>query len=308
MAAKQLVLGYRLNLRRCFPCPLTTRGDIFKVSESLRRYSSERSEDVYLDYPSEKDPSSKGITYLNLNRPQSRNAISVNLLEQMSEALERVRFDGTRVLILRSSSPGSFCAGADLRERRGMGVTQVSRFLHDLRNALHDLETLPMPTIAAIDGPALGGGLELALACDLRVAGPGATKIGLTETRLGIIPGAGGTQRTARLLGISKTKDLVFGARVIDASEAFKIGLIDYVSESGISASDRATEVASGILPNGPVAIKAAKLAINKSVELDLETGLDFERQCYNSILGSKDRLEGLKAFSEKRQPNFTGE
>ncbi|KAA1072799.1 hypothetical protein PGTUg99_009643 [Puccinia graminis f. sp. tritici] len=224
---------------------------------------------VYLDHPPE-SAGLEGITYLNLNRPEAKNAISLELLDQMFTCLGKVRFDGTRVLILKSSVPGSFCAGADLKERRRMSKVEVSKFLHDLRNTLHELDTLPMPTIAAIDGPALGGGLELALACDLRVAGPGATKLGLTETKLGIIPGAGGTQRAARLLGISKTKDLVFGAKTLDARQALDIGLVDYISEAEVSAVDHANEVARGILPNGPVAIKAAKLAINRSVEVDL--------------------------------------
>ncbi|KAH9467901.1 hypothetical protein MJO28_006346 [Puccinia striiformis f. sp. tritici] len=294
----------RLNSNGPFNTKMATCNSV-RPSFDRRRYSASQPV-VYLDHPPE-NAGLEGITYLNLNRPEAKNAISMELLDQMFTCLGKVRFDGTRVLILRSSIPGSFCAGADLKERRRMSKVEVSKFLHDLRNALHELDTLPMPTIAAIDGPALGGGLELALACDLRVAGPGATKLGLTETKLGIIPGAGGTQRAARLLGISKTKDLVFGAKILDAKQALEIGLVDYVSEQ-VSAADHASEVARGILPNGPVAIKAAKLAINRSIEVDLETGLDLERQCYNTVLETKDRIEGLKAFNEKRKPRFTGE
>ncbi|POW12461.1 hypothetical protein PSTT_04475 [Puccinia striiformis] len=326
----------RLNSNGPFNTKMATCNSV-RPSFDRRRYSASQPV-VYLDHPPE-NAGLEGITYLNLNRPEAKNAISMELLDQMFTCLGKVRFDGTRVLILRSSIPGSFCAGADLKERRRMSKVEVSKFLHDLRNALHELDTLPMPTIAAIDGPALGGGLELALACDLRVAGPGATKLGLTETKLGIIPGAGGTQRAARLLGISKTKDLVFGAKILDAKQALEIGLVDYVSEQ-VSAADHASEVARGILPNGtyafhsnsnsylakptlhtigPVAIKAAKLAINRSIEcsnamstiffLDFsETGLDLERQCYNTVLETKDRIEGLKAFNEKRKPRFTGE
>ena len=134
-------------------------------------------------------------------------------------------FESLRVLILCSSSPGSFCAGADLIERRTMSETQVNKFLVDLRHALGRLETLPIPTIAAIDGPALGGGLEVALACDLRVAGHSVTKIGLPEAKLGIIPGAGGTQRATRLLGLSKAKDLIFTGRMLTASQALSWGV-----------------------------------------------------------------------------------
>ncbi|MBW0501165.1 hypothetical protein O181_040880 [Austropuccinia psidii MF-1] len=277
------------------------------LRQSQKNYSTARHDAVYVDYP-QPGLGLDGLTYLRLNRAETKNAISVGLLDQMQDLLEQIRFDGTRVLVVGSSVPGSFCAGADLKERQGMSPIQISRFLHDLRSALHDLETLPMPTIAAIDGPALGGGLELALACDLRVGGPHATKIGLTETKLGIIPGAGGTQRTTRLLGLSKTKDLVFGAKILNAKQALELGLLDYVSEPNTSAFERATEIARGILPNGPLAVKAAKLAINRSIELDLETGLDFERECYNSVIGTKDRIEGLKAFREKRKPQFIGE
>ncbi|EGG08028.1 uncharacterized protein MELLADRAFT_35165 [Melampsora larici-populina 98AG31] len=290
--------------------PISIRRNLKKVvlrdCASSRRLSSSAQE-VYLEHVSS-NPELRGLTFLNLNRPTARNAISSKLLSELSEALETVRFDGTRVLVLKSSAPGSFCAGADLKERQHMTKLEVSKFLYELRNAFHDLENLPMPTIAAIDGPALGGGLELALACDLRVAGPGASKIGLTETRLGIIPGAGGTQRVSRLLGLSKAKDLIFGAKMLNAQQAYHMGLVDYISEGGMSATELAIKVAQGILPNGPVAIQAAKLSINRSIEVDLQTGLDFERQCYETVLRSKDRLEGLSAFNEKRKPRFTGE
>ncbi|KAF8640075.1 hypothetical protein AX17_001316 [Amanita inopinata Kibby_2008] len=187
----------------------------------LRRFLSAPSRQAFLQ-PLEAHP---GITCLSLNRPQSKNAISTTLLQQLRESLETVHYDkSTRVLILRSTTLGSFCAGADLVERRTMSQAQVDKFLSELRDALGRLETLPIPTIAAIDGPALGGGLELGLACDLRVAGHGVSKIGLPETSLGIIPGAGGTQRAARLLGPAKAKDLIFTARMLTASEAHQWG------------------------------------------------------------------------------------
>ncbi|TFK71785.1 ClpP/crotonase [Pluteus cervinus] len=254
-------------------------------------------------------PSHPGISCLSLNRPQSKNAISRQLLKEFREGLEEAHFDKRiRVLILRSTTPNSFCAGADLSERRTMSNSDVAKFLVDLRGGLGQLEGLPMPTIAAIDGPALGGGLELSLACDLRVAGHEVTKIGLPETGLGIIPGAGGTQRATRLLGPSKAKDLIFTARLLSASEALQWGLVDYVSDPGTSAFDRALVLAEKIASNAPLALRAAKQAISRSEDLPLETGLDFERASYEPLLHTQDRLEALQAFREKRRPLFKGE
>ncbi|KAF7775907.1 hypothetical protein Agabi119p4_4300 [Agaricus bisporus var. burnettii] len=250
-----------------------------------------------------------GIVSLALNRPQAKNAISITLLKQLRECLEEAHFDKSiRVLILRSTTIGSFCAGADLAERRTMTQHQVTKFLTDLRDALGKLEALPMPTIAAIDGPALGGGLELSLACDLRVAGFDVTKLGLPETALGIIPGAGGTQRATRVLGISKAKDLIFTARSLSAREALEFGLVNYVSDPGSTAFDRALVLAQSIAKNAPLALRAAKHSVSRSSDLALETGLDFERASYETLLPTKDRLEALAAFKEKRRPIFLGE
>ncbi|KAE9410121.1 ClpP/crotonase [Gymnopus androsaceus JB14] len=250
-----------------------------------------------------------GITCLSFNRPQSKNAISTTLLKELLQSLDTAQFDRSiRVLILRSTTVGSFCAGADLIERRSMSQAQVTKFLSDLRVALGKLETLPMPTVAAIDGPALGGGLELGLACDLRVAGHNVTKIGLPETSLGIIPGAGGTQRATRLIGPAKAKDLIFTARMLSATEALEWGLVDYVSAPESNAFERAVKLASQISNNAPLALRAAKQAISRSEDLALEPGLDFERASYETLLPSQDRLEALAAFKEKRRPVFKGE
>ncbi|TFY71421.1 hypothetical protein EVG20_g1590 [Dentipellis fragilis] len=269
-----------------------------------------------------------GVSLLSLNRPQSKNAISLRLLKELTECLDEAALDNKyvpnalvcgyhfninpgsslRVLVLSSTSPGSFCAGADLIERKTMTKEQVDQFLVDLRAALSKLENLPSPTIAAIDGPALGGGLELALACDLRVAAHNVTKIGLPETKLGIIPGAGGTQRATRLLGLSKAKDLIFTARSLTGPEAKEWGLVDYVSDEGTSALDRALVLAKEISQNAPLALRSAKRAISRAPELALEPGLDFERAVYEPLLKSKDRDEALVAFREKRRPVFKGE
>ncbi|KAI0268315.1 enoyl-CoA hydratase [Gloeopeniophorella convolvens] len=292
----------------CFRISVTQTAKRLPTSTARRFIATVNTHEAFLEHLT----SHPGVATLSLNRPRAKNAISIQLLKQLTDCLDAVRFDNSvRVLILSSSTPGSFCAGADLTERRTMTQGQVSKFLIDLRSALSKLENLPMPTIAAIDGPALGGGLELALACDLRVAGHSVTKIGLPETKLGIIPGAGGTQRATRLLGLSKAKDLIFTGRSLTAPEAEEWGLVDYVAKEGMPAVDRALSLASDIAANAPLALRSAKLAISRAVELSLEPaapGLDFERAAYEPLLKSKDRDEALLAFKEKRTPVFKGE
>ncbi|KAJ8473508.1 hypothetical protein ONZ45_g16265 [Pleurotus djamor] len=275
-----------------------------RFATSATRFSAEAKQ-AFL----EPVPSHPGITWLSLNRPKSKNAISLTLLKELTQCIEAAHYDpSVRVLILRSTTVGSFCAGADLIERRTMTKTQVDKFLVDLRGALGKLEALPMPTIAAIDGPALGGGLELSLACDLRVAGSTVTKIGLPETKLGIIPGAGGTQRVTRLIGPSRAKDLIFTARSLNANEALSWGLVDYVAPEESTAYDHAVKVATQIAANAPLALRAAKQAISRSEDLSLESGLDFERASYEVLLKTQDRLEALEAFKAKRPAVFKGE
>ncbi|KAI0751521.1 ClpP/crotonase [Daedaleopsis nitida] len=273
-----------------------------------------------------------GITSLLLNRPKAKNAISLRLLKELQECLDTVQFDkrsvvrlrvpplpahtcvtlhppsypairnSTRVLIVRSSTPGSFCAGADLIERASMSKAQVDRFLIDLRRALGTLENLPVPTVAAVDGPALGGGLEMALACDLRVADRPA------RDQAGDHPWRGGTQRLTRLLGVAKAKNLIFTARTLSAQEAMDFGVVDYVSDPDSSAYDRALQLAQEISANAPLALRAAKQAISRVPDVGFESGLDFERASYEPLLHSQDRLEALQAFKEKRAPIFKGE
>ncbi|PCH43671.1 ClpP/crotonase [Wolfiporia cocos MD-104 SS10] len=253
----------------------------------------------------ESDP---GIICICFNRPRAKNAISIRLLQEFRECLDLILLDpSVRVLIIKSSTPGSFCSGADLVERRSMTKEQVDSFLLDLRNALSTLENLPIPTIAAIDGPALGGGLELSLACDLRIIGHSVSKIGLPETRLGVIPGAGGTQRLTRLLGISKAKSLIFTARSLTPAEALEWGVVDFIASPGDCAYTKALELAREISANAPLALRAAKLAISCALEMSLESGLDLERALYEPLIDTRDRTEALKAFKEKRAPMFVG-
>jgi len=191
-----------------------------------------------------------------------------------------------------------------------MPPEEVGPFVARLRGLVSSISDMPMPVIAAIDGAALGGGLEMALACDLRVASSEA-KMGLVETRLAIIPGAGGTQRLPRLVGPAIAKELIFTARVIDGEEAGRIGLVNKAvpqNDDGDAATSAALALAQEIIPNGPIGVQMGKLAINKGLEVPLESGLAFEQGCYAQVIPTKDRLEGLAAFREKRKPQYTGE
>lgn len=257
------------------------------------------------------DGKHEGIALFVMNRPEAKNAMSKNFLRLFTDALACVKFDkNVRTVIIKSDAQGIFCAGADLKERAKMVAYEVGPFVSMARAAIMELHNLPMPTIAALDGHALGGGLEMALSCDFRIAASNA-KVGLTETRLAIIPGAGGTQRLPRLVGISKAKEMIFTGKMINGTEAEEIGLADYVAEqteTGDAAYQRALVLAEEILPRGPVAVRMAKLAINKGIQVDLTSAMSFEEGCYAQVIPTKDRLEGLKAFKEKRTPQYTGE
>ncbi|CAL8276545.1 unnamed protein product [Merluccius merluccius] len=273
-----------------------------------RHYSSEAKDELRVKYL---DGDDSGIVVFGINRPKSKNAISKNLVKLMSEAVDDVKKNSkVRSVIVCSLVPGIFCAGADLKERAKMHQSEVGPFVSKARALITELGNLPMPTIAAIDGAALGGGLEMALSCDIRVSSNNA-KMGLVEAKLAIIPGAGGTQRLPRCIGVSVAKELIFAARVVDGVEACRIGLVSHSVEqnpSGDSAYLRALELAREFNPQGPIAIRMAKLAINQGIEVDLSTGLAIEEACYSQVIPTKDRLEGLAAFREKRTPRFKGE
>lgn len=263
--------------------------------------------EVILKYLDGKD---NGIVVLGLNRPASRNAFGKTLVNQLNEAISCIREDNKlRVLIIRSLVPKIFCAGADLRERQKMDNSEVSTFVSSLRDIMNNIESLPTPVISAIDGIALGGGLELALATDIRVASSEA-KMGLVETKLAIMPGAGGTQRLPRIVGPAKAKELIYTARILDGDHAMKIGLVNEVvsqNKDGDAAYQTALSIAREILPNGPIGVKVSKVAISNGLELPIADGLEIEKQCYSQILDTKDRVEGLAAFVSKRVPVYQG-
>jgi methylglutaconyl-CoA hydratase len=248
-----------------------------------------------------------GIVMITLNRPEAANALSIEMLEGLRDALLTCKFDrSVRCIVITGAGEKAFCAGADLKERAGMDAVQVRKTVSLIRDNINSLESLPQPVIAAVNGVAYGGGTELALACDIRIASETA-KFGLTETSLGIIPGAGGTQRLPRLVGKGRAKELIFTARRMEASEALEIGLVEYTVPSE-SLLEKALEIAGQIVQNGPIAVAQAKFAIDKGYDVDLNTGLAIEQNAYEVTIPTKDRLEGLLAFKEKRTPNYIGE
>jgi len=265
-------------------------------------------QDLVVEYLEEEN---HGIVVFGLNRPKAMNALSKNLCANLISAIDAVKFDkSVRVLIIRSHAKGAFCAGADLKERAKMTPAEVGPFVAKGREIIGAWANLPMPVIAAVDGVALGGGLEMALACDLRVASSDA-RLGLTETRLAIIPGGGGTQRLPRVVGVAKARELIYTARILKGKEALDIGLVNHCvdqNDAGDAAYLRSLALAQEILPNGPIGVAMAKMAINKGTEVDLASGLSFEEAAYAQVIPTKDRIEALTAFREKRKPVFKGE
>lgn len=246
------------------------------------------------------------IGLITLTRPEAANAMSVQLLCELSDMLDQINGDpAVRVVLLTGAGEKAFCAGADLKERKGMADRQVKQIVQLIGATVAKVETLAQPVIAVLNGVAFGGGLELALACDLRIAATHA-KLGLTETSLGIIPGAGGTQRLPRLIGLGKAKELIYTARRLSAAEAKDYGIVEYVYEEH-EVMEKAQQLALEMAKNAPLSLVQAKVAINQGVEVDLATGLKIESLAYSALIPTEDRLEGLLAFQEKRAPQYSG-
>ncbi len=244
--------------------------------------------------------------WVTLNRPAAMNALSRALVAELRAAVRALRGEPwVRTIVLTGAGAKAFCAGADLKERRTMSLDDTRAFLTDLGAALEELARFPAPVIAAMNGVAFGGGLELALACDLRLCADG-VEMGLLEVRLGIIPGAGGTQRLARVAGAAVAKELIFTGRRIPAARAAELGIVTRVvapEELAAAAERLAAEVAEC----APLAVAAAKRAIDDGAPLAIGDALAVERARYETILTSEDRNEGLAAFAEKRRPKFQG-
>lgn len=248
------------------------------------------------------------IGYIRLNRPAHLNAFHYEMLAALGEIVEAIRQSPRDIRIVIISGEGrAFCAGADLKERRTLNEQQVRRNLQKIREVFTAVERLPQPTIAAINGYALGGGMELALCCDFRYS-LREVQMGLTEVSLGIIPGAGGTQRLPRLIGPSKAKELILTARKISADQALELGLLNGIADDLEQLKGLSEKLAAEILAQAPLAVYQAKAAINRGLDTDLQSGLDLEFEAYEATIASKDRLEALEAFREKRAPYFRGE
>ncbi len=246
------------------------------------------------------------LEILTLNRPEVLNALNMDLLRALKEQIDVLRArEDIRVVIITGAGMKAFSSGADLEERAGFDESRVKHYLLTIRELYQSIETLNKPVIAAINGIALGGGTELALACDIRIASAHAT-MGLPETRLGIIPGGGGTQRLPRLVGLAKAKELIFTGKKVGAEEALRIGLVNHVFDRA-SLLEECKGMAAMICEAAPIAIEQAKHVINTGLKTDFETGLDIESKAYGVTLPTSDRLEGLAAFREKRKPVFKG-
>ncbi|WP_374017339.1 enoyl-CoA hydratase-related protein [Paenibacillus thiaminolyticus] len=248
------------------------------------------------------------VAIITLNRPGELNAFNYEALVRLGGIVEEIRQDRQRIRAVIVTGTGrAFSAGADLKERRTLNEQQVRRNVRAIREVFTAVEELPQPTIAAVNGYAFGGGFELTLACDFRFAVRDA-RMGLPEVSLGIIPGAGGTQRLPRLIGPAKAKELVLTARKISAEEALQYGLLSGIADDSEQLRRIAFELAKEIAANAPLAVYQAKYAMNRGSSVDLHSGLEVEAQAYEMIIPTKDRAEALAAFADKRKPDFRGE
>ncbi len=247
-----------------------------------------------------------GIAELVMDRPEALNAVSTAQARAIAEACAELAVDpGVQVVILSSSLPRAFCVGADLKERAGFGDEELAAQRPVTRAAYGGVLELSMPTIAAVEGYALGGGCELALACDLIVASDSAV-FGLPEVSVGLVPGGGGTQLLTRRIGANRAADLIFTARRVDADEAARLGLVDRRVPAG-TARAAAVELAAQIAANSPVALRNAKWALRQGADVDLPSALLIEDQAWQRSAFSADRVEGIAAFNDRRAPRWPG-
>jgi enoyl-CoA hydratase/carnithine racemase len=248
-----------------------------------------------------------GTAWVTIDRAEAMNALSGAVLEELLAATVALGADSTvRLIAITGAGDKAFSAGADLKERRGMSEAETRARIDLIGRCFTAIERLGKPTVAAINGVAFGGGLELALACDIRVALESA-KLGLTEVRLGIMPGAGGTQRLPRVIGAARAKELILFGKRIDAARALALGLVSEVVPDLAALRAAVDALAADLDGCAPISVAQAKAAVDRGLDLDLDAGLAWERTCYDVTLATEDRNEGLRAFAEKRPPRYQG-
>ena len=256
-----------------------------------------------MEYKNIKKKKKDGIGYVTMNRPKALNALNTEVLTELDDVFRAIdKDDEVRVAIV-TGEGRSFIAGADIAQMSELNGTEGRDMTIQGQKVMELIESINKPVIAAVNGFALGGGNELAMACDIRIASEKA-KFGQPEVNLGIIPGYGGTQRLPRLVGKGMAKKLIYSAEMIDAQEAYRIGLVDEVVPAE-ELMEAAEKLAKTIMSKAPIAIKMAKVAINNGINTDLTIGVQFEAESYTSTFVSEDRVEGMKAFVEKRPAEF---
>ncbi|HYB68357.1 MAG TPA: enoyl-CoA hydratase-related protein [Candidatus Acidoferrales bacterium] len=249
---------------------------------------------------------SEGIATITLNRPEALNAFSKEVVEEILRALEDIKSDeNMRVVVLTGAGEKAFSAGADIKAMVGMTALKARELSLMGESLCLALENLEKPVVAAINGYALGGGLEVAMACDLRIASENA-RMGQTEVNIGLIPGWGGTQRLTRLVGMTKAKELVFTGKMFDARTAEQLGIVNIVT-SADKFKETVRQFALELASKPPVALKVAKALINKGANISLDSALALEREGFGVVASSEDLKEGVSAFTEKRKPVFKG-
>jgi enoyl-CoA hydratase/carnithine racemase len=252
------------------------------------------------------DPGLAHVAEIVLDRPEAMNAVSTAMARAIAAATAQVAADeSVRCVVLTSSHEKAFCVGADLKERNGFSDADLMEQRPVARAAYGGVLDLPVPAIAAVDGFALGGGFELALSCDVVVAGDGAV-VGLPEGSVGVFPGGGGTQLLVRRVGWSRAARAIFSAARLSAAQALELGAVDEVVPAG-SAREAALELARTISANSPVGLRNAKRAMRLGADVGLDAGLEIEDACWRATAFSGDRREGVAAFAEKRRPDWPG-
>lgn len=247
---------------------------------------------------------------ITINRPQALNALNRAVLEGLNQVLDDVDIAANsfkvRSLVIRGAGEKAFVAGADIKEMEDLSPTQAGHFAELGQKVFRRLEVLNIPVIAAVHGFALGGGCELALACDFIYA-TNNSQFGLPEVSLGLIPGFGGTQRLSRVVGVARARELIFTGARISADEALRIGLVNKVCADAPTLFSEVDNCCAQINARGPLAIREAKRAILQGLHMDIDSGLELERSFFGDLFGYEDVREGLKAFTEKRKPQFAG-